>query len=93
MHKLFVKSKNNQSAEYTKTLLKSKVNLTQLKVRISALKTLKNGQLIIESDRKSKLEEACKKINEVCREELESYVPKFTNSRMQHKLRFYIIPK
>jgi len=30
MYKLFVKSKNNQSAEYTRTLLTSKMNLTQM---------------------------------------------------------------
>jgi hypothetical protein len=40
MYTLFVKSKNNQSAEYTRTLLKSKVNPTQMKVGIIALKTL-----------------------------------------------------
>jgi hypothetical protein len=48
MYKLFVKSKNNQSAEYTKTLLKSKLNPSKMKVGIIALKTLKNGQLLIE---------------------------------------------
>jgi hypothetical protein len=31
MYKLFVKYKHNQSAEYTRTLLKSKVNPTQIK--------------------------------------------------------------
>ena len=44
MYKLFVKSKNNQSTEYTRALLKSKLNPTQMKVGISAFKTLKNGQ-------------------------------------------------
>jgi hypothetical protein len=63
MYKLFVKSKNKQSAEYTRTLLKSKVNPTQMKVGISALKTVKNGQLLIELETKSELEEVCKKIN------------------------------
>jgi hypothetical protein len=82
MQKLFVKSKHNQSAEYTKTLLKLKVNLTQLKVGISALKTMKNGQVITESDRKSKLEEVCKKINEVCREEPENYMPILKKPRL-----------
>jgi len=47
MYKLFVKSKNSQSAEYTRTLLKSNVNPTQMEVGIGALKTLKNGQLLI----------------------------------------------
>jgi hypothetical protein len=56
VYKFFVKSTNNQSAEYTRTLLKSKVNLTQMKVGISVLKTLKNGQLLIESEKKSDLE-------------------------------------
>ena len=50
-----------------------------MKVGISALKTLKNGQLLIESEKKSELEEVCKKINEVSREELESYIPKLKN--------------
>jgi uncharacterized protein YjfI (DUF2170 family) len=79
MYKLFVKSKNNQSAEYTRTLLKSEVNLTQMKVGISALKTLKNSHLLIELEKKSDLEEVCKKINEVCREELEIYMPTLKN--------------
>jgi hypothetical protein len=82
MYKLFVKCKNNQSAEYTRTLLKSKVNPTQMKVRIGALKTLKNRQLIMESEKKSELEEVCKKINEVCREEGESYMPALKNPRI-----------
>jgi hypothetical protein len=82
MYKLVVKSKNNQNAEYTRTLLKSKVNPTQMKVGISALKTLKNGQLLIESEKKSDLEEVCKKINKVCGEELESYMPTLKNPRI-----------
>jgi hypothetical protein len=57
MYKMFVKATNNQSAEYIRTLLKAKVNPTQMKVGIRALKTLKNGQLLIESDKKSELEE------------------------------------
>jgi hypothetical protein len=55
MHKLFVRFKNNQSAEYTRILLKSKVNPTQMKVGI----TLKNGQLLNESEKKSELEGLC----------------------------------
>ena len=75
MYNFFVKSKNNQSAEYTRSLLKSKLNPAQMKVGISAFKTLKNGQLLIESERKNDLEIVCEKINEVCGEELESYMP------------------
>jgi len=82
MYKLVVKSKSNQSAEYSRTLLKSKVNPAQMKVGISALKTLRNGQLLIESEKKNDLEEVCKKINEVCREELESYMLTLKNPRL-----------
>ena len=82
MYKLFVKAKNNQSAEYIRTLLKSKVNPTQMKVRIRAHKTLKNGQLLIESDKKSELEDVCKKRKELCGEVLESYLPTIKNPRI-----------
>lgn len=61
MDKLFVKSKTKQSAKYTTTLLKSKVNPIQTRSGMDALKTLKNGQLLLESERKSELEEVCKK--------------------------------
>jgi hypothetical protein len=81
-YKLLVKSKNNQSVEYSRTLLKSKVDPTQLKVGISALKTLKNGQLLIESDNKSDLEEVNKRISETCGEELEGYIPTLKNPRL-----------
>jgi len=46
-----------------------------MKVGISTFKTLKNGLLLIESERKNDLEIVCEKINEVCGEELESYKP------------------
>jgi hypothetical protein len=81
MYKLFVKSKHNQSAEYSRTLLKQKVNPTHMKVGVSALKTLKNGQLLIESETKSELEEICKKIN-VCGEELESHMQTLRKPRI-----------
>jgi hypothetical protein len=53
-----------------------------MKVGINAHKTLKNGQLLIESEKKSDLEEVCKKINDVCGEELESYMPTLRNPRI-----------
>jgi len=53
-----------------------------MKVGISALKTLRNGQLLIESEKRNDLEELCKKINEVCGEELESYMPTLKNPRL-----------
>jgi hypothetical protein len=46
---LFVKSKSNQSAEYTRTLLKSKVNPTQIKLEEleSYTPTFKNPRIIV----------------------------------------------
>ena len=58
------------------------MNPIQMKVEIRALKTLKCGQLLIEWDKKMELGEVCKKINEACREELESYMPTIKNYRI-----------
>lgn len=82
MYKLFIKSKSNQSVEYTKTLLKTKVNPTKIKVGISALKTLKNGQILIESDKKDELVKISQEIEKSCGNELESYLPKLRNTRL-----------
>ncbi|PSN31121.1 hypothetical protein C0J52_28157, partial [Blattella germanica] len=70
--KLLVKSKNNQSIEYIRTLLKTKVNPIELKVGISSMKGLKNGQLLIESGNKSEAEIICQNINKKCEGELEA---------------------
>jgi hypothetical protein len=53
-----------------------------MKVGITVLKTMKNGQLLIESDKKSEFEEICKKIHELCGEELESYMATLKNPRI-----------
>jgi hypothetical protein len=82
MYQLFVKSKNNESAEYVRIILKSKVNPAQMNVGVRAPKTLKNGRLLIESEKESELDEICKKIDEVCREELESHIPSLRNPRI-----------
>ena len=82
MFKLFVKSKCNQSAEYSKTLLKTKINPTEMKIGINGLKTLKNGQLLIESECRNAIDKISKQINEVCGGELESYTPKLINPRI-----------
>ena len=62
--KLFVKNKNNQSIKNIKTLLKTKGNPIEMKVGINSLKSLKNGQLLIESGNKQEAETICKTINE-----------------------------
>lgn len=80
--KLIVKSKNNQSTEYMKTLLKTKVNPVEIKVGVNSLKTLRNGQLLIESNKKEDADIICTNINEKCGGELEATVSKKRNPRI-----------
>jgi len=50
--KLTIKSKENQSSETIKGLLKSKINPTEIKVGINIFKLLKNGKVLIETNSK-----------------------------------------
>ena len=43
-----VKSKSDQSPETIKSILKSKINPTEMKVGIKTLKSLRDGQVLIE---------------------------------------------
>ena len=70
--KLTVKSKTNHSTEHMKTLIKSKVNPATMKVGIKSFKTLRNGNIQIETPSKSDTELMCKTINEKCGMELEA---------------------
>ena len=47
-YKIMVKSKSNQSPETIKSILKSKINPTEMKVGIKTLKSLRDGQVLIE---------------------------------------------
>ena len=80
--KLFVKSKANESTEYLKTLIKTKINPIDLKVGINSFKVLKNGQLLIESTNKTEMDIICKNINEKCGAEVEANVSKPRNPRI-----------
>jgi len=50
--KLTVKSKENQSSETFKGLLKSKMNPIEIKVGMNTFKSLKNGKVLIETNSK-----------------------------------------
>ena len=50
--KLTIKSKENQSSETIKGLLKSEINPTEIKVGINSFKSLKNGKVLIETNSK-----------------------------------------
>ena len=53
-----------------------------MKVGINSLKSLKNGQLLIESGNKQEAETICKTINNKCGEELEANVTRKRNPRI-----------
>lgn len=80
--KMIVKSKNNQSTEYMRTLLKTKVNPIELKVGINSLKSLKNGHLLIESGNKSEADIICQNINNKCGGELEANISMKRNPKI-----------
>ena len=82
--KVFVKSKGNHkhSTDHMKTLIKTKINPSEMKVGINRFKALRNGQILIESENKKETEEICNKINEMCGSELEANTPKLRNPRM-----------
>ncbi|PSN51842.1 hypothetical protein C0J52_04758, partial [Blattella germanica] len=64
-----------------KTLIKSKVNPTEMKVGVSTLKPLRNGNLLIQSSSKTDMDVICSNINEKCGNELEASGAKLRNPR------------
>ena len=81
-HKLTVSSKLNESPEAIRTILKNKINPTALKIGVKAMKTLKDGRLLVESGSKEEIEALNKKINEECSQVLESKVTPLRNPNL-----------
>lgn len=79
---LVVRSKTQQSSEYMKTLIKTKLNPTELKVGVSSFKALKNGNLVIETQNRVETDTICKNINEKCGIELEANIKKLRKPRL-----------
>ncbi|KAJ9594730.1 hypothetical protein L9F63_013940 [Diploptera punctata] len=63
-YKLVLKSKQNESTDAMKVLLKRNINPTQLKVGIRSMKALRDGRLIIESGKKEDID-ILKKISKI----------------------------
>lgn len=80
--KLIVKSKNNQSTDYMKTVIKSKINPTEMKIGIRSFKSLRNGLLLIEAQKKEEIELVCKNINHKCGDELEANAPRLRKPQL-----------
>jgi hypothetical protein len=80
--KLTITSKDSQTPEEIKRLLKSKVNPTEIKVGITSLRPLRDGRIIIEAGSKKEIETLGEKIVEQCGEELEVKIQTLRNPRL-----------
>jgi hypothetical protein len=80
--KLTVKSKENQTSDALKGVLKSKINPTEIKVGINTFKSLKNGKVLIETGNKEEIEALEKDISVKCGGTLEVSIHKLRNRRL-----------
>jgi len=80
--KLAVKSKENQSSETIKGLIKPKINPTEIKVGINTFKSLKNGKVLIETNSKEEIEALGKVINVKRGDKLDANIHKLRNPRL-----------
>ena len=81
-HKLTIKPKLNQSTEEIQKLLKTKIDPVDMKIGIRTLKSLRNGQVLIEADSKEELEILNSQIHEKCGSQLEINIQKRRNPRL-----------
>ena len=80
--KLTVKSKEPLPPESIKGVLKAKINPSKIRVGINTLRTLRNGQVLIETSSREELEAIEKDINEKCGEKLEVNAHKLRSPRL-----------
>jgi predicted DNA-binding protein len=80
--KLTVKPKKPLPPESIKELLKAKINPSKIKVGINTLRTLRNGQVLIETSSRKELEVLENDINEKCGEKLEVSAHKLRSPRV-----------
>ena len=80
-HRLTLRSKTNQPPDTIEKIIKSKVNLTDIKVGINSLRQFKNGRVIIETSLEKEKEKLGDEIRAKC-EELEGNIQKLRNPRL-----------
>ena len=80
--KLLLRSKDSQTPDEIKRMLKSKVNPAEIKVGITSLRSLRDGRVIIEAASKKEIETLGAKIREQCGNELEVKVQRLRNPRL-----------
>jgi hypothetical protein len=81
-YKIVVKSKSDQSPETIKSILKSQINPTVMKVGIKSLKLLRDGRVLIEVGSVNETNLLSAKTNAKCGEVLEYNVPKLRKPRL-----------
>jgi hypothetical protein len=81
-HKLTVTSKESETADKIKEILKSNINATEIKVGINSIKTLRNGKVQIEDRNKEDIDKLTKDINEKCGGKLLACVQTLRNPRL-----------
>ena len=80
--KLSLRTKDKHTSDEINRLFKSKVNATEINVGISALKTLRDGRILIEAGSKREIEALGEKKQERCGEQLEINIQKLRNPRL-----------
>jgi len=75
-HKVLITSNVNQTPEMINKLLKSKVNPTEIKVRITSLKMLRDIRVMIDASSRNEIEALGNKIEETCGEKHEVNIQK-----------------
>ena len=80
--KLSLRTKSSHTPDEIQSLLKAKVNTTEINVGITSLKSLRDGKVIIEVGSKKEIDTVEEKIKERCGEELEIRVHRLRNPRL-----------
>lgn len=81
-YRLMITSRTNHSGDAIKNIIKTSVNPTSMQVGICALKSLKNGRVIMETKSKEDIEMLCTNINDKCSQLLQANVQKPRNPRI-----------
>ena len=82
LFKMILKSKQNESSEKTKQLIKTNINPMEMKVGINSFKSLREGRVLIQTSSKEDLEKLRSSITNKCGEHVEVHMPKLRNPRL-----------
>jgi len=80
-HRLSLRSKTNQPSDIVEKILKSIENPTDIKVRITSLRQLRDGRVMIETSSRKEREKLGDEIKGTC-EEMDVNIRKLRNHRL-----------